>query len=125
MVFEKGGDGWFVIGEVAKGFGIFEGELERFERVVEADDAKRAMGFAGGAENGEDIRGGAEADVPDHKFAGVRGHALDETQLFYVERLGFGGGTDDGVKGFAFGERVDAVDAVDEFDDAIAAGRHT
>jgi len=124
-VAKEGFDGGFVIGEVAEGGGVFEGELERLEGVVKADDAERASRGAGGAQNGQNIGGGAEADVPDDEFAGVGGHAFGEAELFNVEGLGFGDGADDGVEGFAMSKRMDAMNAAGEFDDFVCGGwRH-
>jgi hypothetical protein len=87
--------------------------------VVEADDAQWAGGGAGGAENGEHIGGGAEADVPDDKFAGMDGETLRQAQLTDVKGLGFGDGADDGVESFAMGEGMDAADAVGEGDELV------
>ena len=115
-------DGGFVAGEVAEIDGVIEGELERFERVVKADDAERALRGAGGAQNGQDVGGGAEADVPDDEFAGMRGHAFGKVELFDVEGFGFGDGADDGVERFAMGERMDAMDATGELDDFVCGG---
>ncbi len=112
--------GGFVVGEVAEGGGVFEGELERFEGVVEADDAQGAGDVAGGAQHGEDVGGGAEANIPDDEFAGVGGEAFGEAELLDVQGFGFGDGADDGMKGFALGDRMDAVDAIDEFDEFIS-----
>jgi hypothetical protein len=119
VVAKKFGDGCLVAAEIAEGRGVFEGELQRFERVVEADDAQRASGGAGGAENGEDVGGSAEADIPQDEFAGMRGEAFGQAELPDVEGLGFRDRADDGMEGFAMGERMDTVDAVGEGDDFI------
>ena len=126
MFAEEISDGGFVIAEVAKSGGVCEGEFERFESVIEADDAQRATAVARGAEDGEDVRGRAEADVPDDKFAGVRGESLAEAQLFYIKRLGLSDGANDRVKRLAMSERMDAMNTVDEFDDLIIGSwRHS
>ena len=122
MVVEEGFDGGFVIGEVAKGGGVFERELQRLKGVVKADDAERALRGAGGAQNGEDVGGSAEADVPDDEFAGMRGHAFGEAQLFYIQGFRFGDGADDGMEGFAMRDGMDAMDAAGELDDFVCGG---
>ena len=105
---------------------LSEGELEGFEGVVEAEDSQRARREAGGAEDGQNIRGGAESDVPDDEFAGVCGEAFGKAKLFDVKGLGFGNRADDGMEGFALGDGVDAMDAAREFDDFVAlVCRHT
>jgi hypothetical protein len=50
----------------------------------------------------------------------VSGEAFGKAKLFDVERLGFGDGADDRMKGLAFGDRVDAVDAVGELYEFVA-----
>ncbi len=112
-------DGGFVVGKIAKFGGVFERELERFEGVIEAKDAQRAQRGAGGAQHGEDIGGGAEADIPDDEFARMRGHAFGQAELSDIKRLGFGDRADDGMKGLVFGERMNAVNAGGEPDDFI------
>ena len=49
VILKEGLDGGFIAAEIAKVCGIFKGELERFESVIEAEDAKRTGGVAGGA----------------------------------------------------------------------------
>ena len=122
VVAEESFDGLFVIGEVVQGGGVFEGELERLERVIKADDAERALRGAGGAQDGEDVGGGAKADVPDDEFAGMRGHAFGKAELLHVEGFGFGDGADDRVESFAMRDRMDAVNAAGELDDFICGG---
>jgi len=122
VVAEEGCDGLFVTGEVAEGDGVFEGELERFEGVVKADDTERALRGAGGAQNCEDIGGSTEADVPDDEFAGMRGHAFGEAQLFYIQGFRFGDRADDGMEGFAMRDGMDAMDAAGELDDFVCGG---
>lgn len=121
---QKRGDGFLETVEVAEDFRVIEGEPERFEGVIEADDAERATGGAGGAEDGEDIRGGAEADVPDDEFTGMRGETFRQAELADVEGLRFGDRADDGMEGFAMGNGMDAVDAARELDDSVGGGRH-
>lgn len=113
-------DGGFVISEIAERCGVFQRELQRRERVVETDDAKRASRGTRGAEDGQDIGSSAETDVPDDKFAGVGGQSFGEAELFDVKRFGFGDGADDWMKRLAFSERMDAMDAAGEFDDFIS-----
>ena len=111
--------GGFVIGEIAKGGGVFQGELERFERVIKADDAERTRRAPRGAKHGEDVRGGTQTDVPDHEFAAMRGQPFTEAQLFHVKRLSLRHRPDDGMKRLAMGKRMNAVHAAREFHEFI------
>ena len=121
-VAQKSGDGFFVVVEVAENLRIIESELKRFDGVIEADDPERAIRGTGGAQNGQDIRGGAEADVPDDEFAGMSRHAFRKPKLADVKGLGLGDRTDDGMEGFAMRDGMDAVNAAGELDDLIGGG---
>jgi WG containing repeat len=121
---QEGGDGFFVAVEVVEDFRVIEGELERFQGMVKTDDSKRTTSGAGGSEDGEDIRGGAEADIPDDKFTGMRDHALGQAKLVDVKRLRFGNGTDDRMKSFAMRDGMNAVHSAGELHDFVCGGRH-
>ena len=118
-VAQKSGDRFFVAVEVAENFCIIKRELERFDGVVEADDAQRAFRGTGGAENGQNIRGGAEADVPDDKFTGMSGHAFGQPKLADIQGLGLRNRPNDGMERLAVRDRMDTVNAAGELDDFI------
>ena len=80
----------FVTGKIAKGGRIFEGEFERFGRIIETDEAQAAGKMGGGAEDGDSIGGGAETDVPNNEFAGTLGEAFTNMQLADIEKIGLG-----------------------------------
>ena len=46
--------------------------------------------MAGGAEDGNSVGGGAEADVPDNKFAGGLCEAFTNVELANVKKFGLG-----------------------------------
>ncbi len=51
--------------------------------------------------------------------------AFDESELPNVQGLSFGDGTYDGMKGLAMSEGMNAMNAIDEFDDSVTgAGLH-
>jgi len=56
------------------------------------------------------------------EIAGVGGEAFGEAELSDVESFRFRDGADDRMKRFAFGERMDAVNAAGEFDDFVSGG---
>lgn len=109
----------FISSDVPEFLCMLDGELERLDGAIEADDAQFASHFFCGGEDGQDICGGAEADVPDDELAAVGGDAVGQVQLADVEGLRFSGGADDGMKGFILGNRVHAEGAVRQFDQFV------
>src|ERR1700687_4354246 len=113
----------FIAGEIAERFGVLQRELQRFDGMVETDQVQDTGKLPGGAQNGERIGCGAEADVPNGKRTGVMLEAFDQAKLANVQRLGFSDRPDNGVKRLAMRQRVDAVNAINEFDDLVTGAR--
>lgn len=87
--------------------------------MIEAENADAGLGMGGGFDDGEDVGGGAEADVPNNELAIDGGDAFREMELFDVEFAGFLDGADDGMEGFAFGAAAHAMHAVGEADQFV------
>ena len=92
-------------------------EFQWFDGAIEADQADPAGQTAGGAEDGQGIGGGAEANVPDDEFTRVLREAFVEAELPDVNGLGFGDGSDDRMKRLAFGDGMNAMGPIGESDD--------
>ena len=106
--------------EVTERCGVMQGESQRFDAVVEADQPYRAGKVARGPQHGQRVGRGPQADVPDHKLANVSANPFHQAQLFDIKRLRLGHGSNDGMKCLAIGQRMDAVDAVGEPDDFVS-----
>src|SRR5471030_1431111 len=76
----------FVADEVAEFRSVFQCEFERLNRAVKTHEADVARNIFCGAQNGERVGRRAEADVPDHKFAGMIFETLAQTELIDVKR---------------------------------------
>ena len=114
VLIEKGPGLRFVTVEVTERGRMLQGERQRFERAVKADESNRARQVPGGAQDRERVRRRAQANIPDHKFPGMLLEALTESELLDVQGLRLGDGADDRVIGFSVRERVEAVGAVGE-----------
>ena len=108
-----------VAAEIAERVGIFQRELQRLQRVVKTDEADVAGDIPRGAQNGECICRRAEADIPDHKFAGMILLTLAQFELVDVKRLGFGNRADDRMKRLVVRERTHGADAVVQADELV------
>ena len=115
----------FVAAQVTERVAVLEGEGQRFEGVVEAQQVDGAGDGAGRAQGGEGVGGRAEADIPQDEFAGVMLEALDQAQLPDIQGVGFGDRADHGMEGLVVGQGMDAVGAIGELDDSVSGGgRH-
>ena len=112
----------FVTGNIAEGGRIFEGELERFGRVIETDDAEAAGNMGSGAEDGSSVGGGAETDVPDNEFAGRLCEAFTNVKLTDVKKIGLGSRAKPRVHFFAVAGGKKGVLAVGEAYELVVTG---
>lgn len=104
---------------------VADGKFQWLERVVEADDPQVPAEAPGAIEHREHIGAAAQADVPDHEFAGRRAHSFREPQLLHVEPFRLGRRSNHGMKRLPLAERADAVDPVDEADQfVVGRARH-
>ena len=108
--------------EIGEVLDVLEGKFQRFQGMIEAQQADGAGELPRGAEQRERICGGAEANVPHDEFTGVSPYALDQPKLADVEGLRLRHGADDRVKGLVVRQRVNAMRAIAEPDYAVAGG---
>ena len=101
---------------------MLQSELQRLNRVVKAHEADRARQIPRGAQDGERVGGRAQADIPNHEFAGMIFEALAEPELIDVKRFRLGNGADDGMKRLVVRQRMDAVIAADELNEFVSWG---
>jgi len=99
--------------------GVWEGEAERLGGLIETEQPDRAREFASGSQHGQGVGRRAQAHIPNDELPAVVSDAFDQVKLLNVERLGFRHGADDGMKRLALGQRMDAVRAIDEFDQSV------
>src|SRR5713226_5042995 len=109
----------FVALEIAQSMGVWEGEAERFDGLIETEQPDRAREFASGSQHGQGVGRRAQAHIPNDELPAVVSDALDQVKLLNVERLGFRHGADDGMKRFAAGQRMDAEHAIDQFNQCV------
>src|SRR5256885_16397085 len=98
---------------------MVQGELEWLNGLIEADQPNRARSRACGAQHRHGIGRRAQANVPNHEFAVVLPQAPRQTELADIEGLGLRHWPDDWMKRLAMRERVDAMGAVGQLNQAI------
>ncbi len=106
----------FVTVEIAQSMGVWEGEAERLDGLIETEQPDRTSEFASGSQHGQGVGRRAQAHIPNDELSAVVSDAFDQVKLLNVQRLGFRHGADDGMKRLAVGQRMDAAHAIDEFD---------
>ena len=119
VLIENGPGLRFVAAEVTERSRMLQGERQRLNRAVKAHEPNRARQIPRGAQDGERVGGGAQADIPDHEFAGVMLEALAKLELIDVKRLRLRHRADDRMKSFAVRQRMKAVGAVGEPDQFV------
>jgi DNA-binding Lrp family transcriptional regulator len=122
--FQKARNCLIVTGIVAQLRGVAKGEGQRFDGAVEADDANLARQIRSGSQHGEDVRGGAQANIPNNEFPRVRLQAATQLELIDIQRLRLGHRADHRMKRFTFRQRPDAVGAVRQTDELIIVRAH-
>jgi hypothetical protein len=96
--------------------GVWEGEAERLDGLIETEQPDRARDFASGSQHGQGIGRRTQAHIPNDELPAVMRDASDQVKLPNVERLGFRHGADDGMKRLPVGQRMNTVRAIREFD---------
>jgi RNA polymerase sigma factor (sigma-70 family) len=123
MVFYEFGQRGFVAGDIAQFRAVFERKRRRVGGEIEADEAElrrfSLQSFTNEPDDRERVGRRAQADIPNDKFAGRFPHAFRQAQLPDVQRLGFHGRPDDGMKRLGFGQRADGTRAVAQIDKAV------
>jgi hypothetical protein len=119
MVRDQLGDLLLIAGKIPQFSRVLSRELQRLQRVVEADNAHRAACVACAVEHRQDIGPAAQADIPDDEFIRFGAHSFRKVQLPHIQRLGLGRRADDGVKRLAFAPGTDAANPVGEVDEVI------
>src|SRR5581483_7813200 len=122
LVFEEAPGVLCIAGEERQFVAVGESELERLKSFVKAKDPQGAGDIPGGAEKSKDVGRGAEADVPNDKFAAALKESLAEIELADIQRFRFGDGANDRMEGLGFGYRVDAVRAAGQAHQTVARG---
>src|ERR1035437_917808 len=110
----------FVAAEVTERVGVFQRELQRFNRAVKAHEADVARDLPRGAQDGERVGRRAEADIPDHEFAGVIFETFAQTELVDIKRLRFRDRADDRMKRLVIRKRTHGTGAVSQVDKLVA-----
>ena len=123
VLLEQGPGLRFVAAEVAERSGMLQGELQRLNRVVKAYQPDRARQLPRGAQDGKRVGRRPQADIPDHKLAGMILKALAKLKLIDVERFGLRHRADDRMKGFVIGQRTHGTNAIVQADELVAASR--
>ena len=115
----------FVAAEIAEVGGVSQREFQRLQRVVKTDEADLAGNVPRGAQDGERVGRRAEADIPDHKFAGMILQPLAEPELVDVKRLRLRDRADDRMKRLVIRKRTHGTNAVVQADELVAGSvRH-
>jgi hypothetical protein len=120
MIAQKSLQMFFIAAEVAEVGGVLEREFQRLQRVIKTDEANLARDVPRGAQDGERVGRRAQADIPDHKFAGLILEPLAQPELVDVKRLRLGDRPDDRMKRLAIRERTHGTDAVVQADELVA-----
>lgn len=111
--------GRFVTGQVSELRCVFQCELKRFERAVEAVDVKGTLSILRGANDGHGIGAGTEPYIPDNERFSGGPDAFRQSKLLHVERFSLSRRSYDGMKGFAFGDGSHTESAVLQFDQLV------
>ena len=101
-----------------------QGECQRLQSAVKADDAQRTGQIRSGAQDGHRIGGSTETNIPDDELAHVRLQPLPETELLDIQRLRLGHGTDDGMKRLLLRQRADAAGSVFQTNELVILQKH-
>src|SRR5438445_3091047 len=96
-----------------------QSKAEWFNGAIKTYQSEKARNVARSAQDRQRVGGGAQANIPNHKFARVRAEPFDQCELFDVKRLGLGDRADHRMECFAMSQRADAVHTVDEFDQLV------
>src|SRR5213076_1205461 len=96
-----------------------QSELQRFECLLEADDADRRAQIVESAQNCDWISGCAQANVPNYELSRVLLQPLAQLQLADIKRLRLGDRPDHRMKCLVVRRGMDAVNAAGELDEAI------
>src|ERR1035437_6591485 len=110
----------FVAAEVTERVGVFQRELQRFNCAVKAHGTDVARDLPRGAQDGERVGRRAEADIPDHEFAGVIFEPLAQPELVDIKRLRLRDRADDRMKRLVVRERTHGTGAVSQVDKLVA-----
>src|SRR6267142_184410 len=102
---------------------MFQRELQRFNRVVEADQANRRADLSRFTQHCQCIRRRAEADIPDNELARMSLQSLRELELSHIQCFGLRYGPNDRMKRLLMRQGMDAVNAAGEFDEFVAGAR--
>ncbi len=98
-----------------------QGKSERFQRVIEADDANVTRHLAGCPKHNQGVCRGSQADVPYHKFTLMPAHAFNQPQLPHAQRFRFRRGANDRVERFAMHQGPNAMRTAGQADEFIGS----
>ncbi len=110
----------FVAAKIAERVRIFEREFQWLNRMVKTHETDVARDVPRGAQDGECVGRRAEADVPNHKFAGMILEPCAQPELIDVKRLGFRHRTDDRMKRLVVRERAHGANPVVQTNELVA-----
>ena len=110
----------FVAAEIAEFGGVLQRKFQRLQRVVKAHEPEPAGEVPRGTQHGERVRRRAEADIPDHKFAGVMLQPFAQPELVDIQRLRLRNRADDRMKRLVIRKRAHGTNAVVEADELVA-----
>ena len=121
---EQVADGSFEADHVTEGRSVRERELQWGGGVIKALDDKVAVDVSQGTQDGQDVGGSAEADVPDDEWAARLGEPGGDVHLAHVERLRLGLGSNDRMEGFALDACADGPGAAGHLHEFIIGFCH-
>ena len=108
MVFYEFSQRGFIAGDITQLRAVFERERRRVGGEIKADEAESRrfslQTFTNEPDDRERIGRRTKTDIPNHKFTGGCLYALRQAQLPDVQRLGFHGRPNDGMKRLGFGQ---------------------
>src|SRR5436190_15531320 len=96
-----------------------QSKAEWFNGVIKTYQSEEARNVARSAQNRQRVGGGAQPDIPDHEFDGMRAESFDQSQLFDVERLSLGDRADHRMKCFTMDAGADAVHPINKSDQFV------